>query len=282
MLDNSTCSEDRYKTDKYYSSNRTPSYCDRILYKGVIKLLDYNLYSNKLISKSDHNMVYGKFNYNNENGIIFTWNMGGNWNDEKIIREGIEDIYKNIISDDKYEYVIFSLQESHYNDPIIPELLEFFKNKNYKLICVSSNSLNPSFIVRLFIFSYEYGVDISENSKCNSISGDNISVQKYHFNIIGTKSYVLISINDLTIVSTHLPINTKMKDYGLNKRVLALKKIIKDVKKFDNVIISGDLNFRIVDGVEQLIYLMKTDNDFKDYKEEKLFNIKTCKMKTCK
>ena len=73
-----------------------------------------------------------------------------------------------------------------------------------------------------------------------------------------------------------------MKDYGLNKRVLALKKIIKDVKKFDNVIISGDLNFRIVDGVEQLIYLMKTDNDFKDYKEEKLFNIKTCKMKTCK
>ena len=117
MLNKSSCYEDRYKTEKYYSYNRTPSYCDRLLYKGDVKISDYNLYSNKLISKSDHNMVYGKFNYNNEKGIIFTWNMGTRHNKE-IIRDGIDDIYKNIISNDKYDYVIFSLQESHFNDPI--------------------------------------------------------------------------------------------------------------------------------------------------------------------
>jgi len=279
MLNKTSCEEDRYKTEKYYSYNRTPSYCDRLLYKGNIKMLDYNLYSNKLISKSDHNMVYGKFIYNNEKGIIFTWNMSIKHN-VNLIKNGLEDINKNIISEDSYEYIIFSLQESHYNDPINSELLDMFKNK-YKLVCVSSNSLNPNFIVRLFIFSRKYGVDISKDTKCNSVYGENIIVKKYHFNIIGTKSYVLISLNNLTIISTHLPVTTKLKDYGLNERVIALKKIVKDVKNYDNVIISGDLNFRIVDGVEQLEYLMKTDNDFKNYNEEKLFNIKTCKMETC-
>ena len=129
-----------------YDEKRIPSNCDRILYRGSVSPINYDIYyDDGLIRKSDHLMVYGTFNFKNENGIIFTWNIAKSHNSASIL-EGIKLLLKEKITFNE-DYIVFCLQESPQNDKFQNILINQINlnNSNYKIICNSSNSYTYGF-----------------------------------------------------------------------------------------------------------------------------------------
>jgi exonuclease III len=272
-----------------YEENRNPSYCDRILYKGDIKISNYDVYESDFIKYSDHLMVYGIFSHNNEKGIILTWNIG-KLHEDKDITCGINklltefDLLKTEID---YDYIVFCLQESPDNDNFIKILVKLF-NKQYKVSINSSNSLTGQ-NVRLVVFHKVIGISLDKVSNYKiQLNKDIESRVKYLGSgikkILGTKAYVMIKINDITFISCHLPINVKIDDpnnyLGNNLRIDALNEIIKDLIDHKNVIIIGDLNFRNTpkDQKDQLKELLPNINE---YKEFGTLLKHTCKVISC-
>lgn len=281
-----------------YDTKRIPSNCDRILFKGTnIIPTSYSVYSdNSLIKLSDHLMVIGSFNFKEEVGIVLTWNIAKSHSEDDIIC-GIDKLFSDNIKMSE-DYIIFCLQESPILDKFPNILINKFINTSYKIICNSSNSLSGQ-SVRLFVFNKKFGTDVNNFNSCsNTLVG--ISSLINYFNtsespvfidvkkhVLGTKSYVSITINDLTFISCHLPIDTKIKTeenyLGNNLRVNALRKIQDDMLSNQNIIIAGDLNFRISNSntnSDQLNLLLELDKSI-NLKEFGVLTTKTCKVK-CK
>jgi hypothetical protein len=149
-----------------YDTNRNPSNCDRILYKGSgITPIKYDVYDDEgFIRLSDHLMVYSIFNYNNKKSIIFTWNIGVLHN-EKDIKCGIQKLLNSfslLNPNTEYEYIVFCLQESPDNDDFIKILIQLF-NKTYKVSINSSESYTQQ-NVRLVVFHKIIGTPLENVS----------------------------------------------------------------------------------------------------------------------
>ena len=286
------------------NKSRTPSNCDRIIYKSndihfleneyhVITKNEFNL-----IQFSDHQMIYGIFNYYLDNYMIISWNIGAfdHKFDKKYesyiknhINKFINEIIKIKIKKNNIKYLIFSFQESTKNSLFI-QILKNMINEQLNMtlskhILSNPNPLFSKFYVQLLVFrnkktktkiddSGYYNLQVNNNEQ-NIIK---ILIQSIK-NLFGTKSYVYIKMNNLMIVSTHFPIDTKHKDLGNSLRKLALEEIDKKFKKDTNLIIIGDLNFRKLNNIDQLDDLLKEKTDFKE--AGKLLDT-TCKYDECK
>ena len=244
-----------------YDNKRTPSNCDRILYKGNIQPILYNVYDesgerNGLIRLSDHLMVYGIFKYNDKNGIVFTWNMGS-LHSETNIQCGIDIIIEDFkLKVTNFDYIVFCLQESHSNDKFAEIIVNSINtlNKGYKVSIASSSSRLSNYNVRLIVFDKVYGEVLDNIRNYNNVllTEENIKViylePRFIKSLGRTKSAVGLTINDITFISCHLPIDTKDKSVynylGNNLRLKALEKISDNFSNKPNIIIAGDLNFR--------------------------------------
>ncbi len=296
-----------------YDNTRTPSNCDRILYKGRhITTNNYGVYggiqmNNDLIRLSDHLLVYGSFTYKTKDGnkpcILFTWNVGKNHNEPEL-RCGIGRLIKDFNlfsqkSENNYEFIIFCLQESGINDLFPQILIEYFKQflPIYKVSSTISESINPNFNVRLIVFHKSIGIDINTipiNNKYNynnillsTIVPKKINVEPRLLKSLSfTKTALSLTIDGLTIVSCHLPLDVKNhteNNYlGNNLRIEALNKIKSIYKDEKNIIIAGDLNFRRVNNKDQLTeYLSNQQDNFSLIEFTPELTERTCKLKTC-
>jgi hypothetical protein len=271
-----------------YDEKRTPSYSDRILYKSNhINPINYGVYyDNHLIRLSDHLLVYGEFTFNNKTGIIFTWNMGSG----HTIRDKHKGIAKLIVDfelvNEEFDMIIFCLQESVKCDAFPKLLIDGLVLTNYKVSIDTSSSLLDGFNVRLIVFHKTIGMDINKVEDYNvslipELSSRSINLESNIFKyLLRNKTCIGINIDGLTIISCHFPLNTKEKDLGNDLRINAFKKIKEEFKDSKNILLAGDLNFRIIDGDEQLTTYLKNQNDkvmFKEFEPE--LKEKTCKLK---
>jgi hypothetical protein len=238
-------------------------------------------------------MIYGIFNYNEENYMIISWNIGAfdhkfDKKYESYIISHIKKFINKIININNIKYLIFSFQESTKNSLFI-EILKKMINKQLNMtllkhILSNPNPLFSKFYVQLLVFTYNQNTIIDKsgyyNLQVNNYIGQSIISKLLQSikNLFGTKSYVYIEMNNLMIVSTHFPIDIEHKDLGNNLRILALEEIDKKFKK-TNLIIIGDLNFRKLNNIDQLDDLLKVKTDFKE--AGKLLDT-TCKYDECK
>ena len=278
------------------NESRAPSNCDRIIYRSNnIHFIDYNIITKNefnLIQFSDHKMIYGIFNYNLENYMIISWNIGAfdhkfDKKYESYITSHINKFINEIIKKKYIKYLIFSFQEST-NNSLFIEILKNMISEQLNMTLLKhilSNPLFSKFYVQLLVFTNNENTTIDDsgyyNLQVNNYNEQNIInilIQSIK-NLFGTKSYVYIKMNNLMIVSTHFPIDTKHKDLGNSLRKLALEEIDKKFKEDTNLIIIGDLNFRKLNNIDQLDDLLKEKTDFKE--AGKLLDT-TCKYDECK
>jgi hypothetical protein len=283
-------------------TSRQPSNCDRIIYKSKnINFPEYNVITQNnfdLIQFSDHKMVYGIFDYKNEKYMIISWNMGAfdrkfDKKYESYIESHIKKFIDNIIKIKNIQYLIFSFQESTNNSLFIKILKNMIEQmlgmtllkqilSNPKLTLISSSS---KYYVQLLVFAKKPNIKVDSSGyydfKVNNYDGQSkkSSIQQSIKNLLGTKSYVYIKMNDLMIVSTHFPIDTKQNDLGNNLRILALEEIDNKFNSENNLIIIGDLNFRKLNNIDQLDKLLTEKSHFRE--AGKLFET-TCKYEECK
>jgi adenosine deaminase CECR1 len=269
------------------SSEREKSNCDRIIYKvgSNIKFLEYDVVTEKefdLVKYSDHKMIHSKFEYNNEQYMIYSWNM--NVFDKKFNNE-----YKDILNMSimKYftkkhvgsKYLIFTFQESLKNSLFIKLLIEELKSLNFYLInhTIFDPLFASEYCVQILLFSTDKNTKIIEsgNKKFNITN----SITNRFKSFIGTKSFVYININNLMIIGSHFPINTKKEDLGNNLRIMAFNQINEYFGKYNNLIIAGDLNFRNLNNIDQLDTLLKNN---KNFIEPGKLKQPTCKYNECK
>jgi hypothetical protein len=277
------------------ANNREPSNCDRIIYKSKSNLIDFKKYDVisenqfNLMQFSDHKMIYGIFEYNKKKYMIISWNMNAfdNEFDEsykdyitKKTKKFIKELYKLEL---EFDYLLFSFQESTKQSLFIKILIETLENTTDMILVKQKHSepipifnfiYQSTFYVQLLIFAKE---PIHPNKIKSGYHTFNIKQNFKH--VLGTKSYVYIKINGLTIVSTHFPIKTKKDDYGNNLRLLAFDEIDNKFINKKNLIIIGDLNFRKINNSDQLDDLLKNKEQFK---EAGKLSEHTCKYKECK
>ncbi len=272
-----------------YDMSRTPSNCDRILYKSNILIpTNYGVYIlNNLIRLSDHLLVYGEFLYNNKKGIIFTWNIAGE-HSESNIQSGIAKLiidFKLLDESLDYSYIIFCLQESSANDLLPKILINGLLSTNYKVSMECSHSLLGNYDVRLIIFHKIIGVKISQVQDYNTtllpgISSTILNLEsRFIKSLLNNKTCIAITIDDLTIISCHFPLDTTEKDMGNELRIKAMKQIKEQFKDSKNILLAGDLNFRIVDNKDQLTEYLKKNTKFTEFTPP--LKEKTCKLKKC-
>lgn len=286
-----------YITADMYDDKRIPSFCDRILYKGNIKVENYGTILASRLCESDHLLVFGEFMHNNLNGLLITFNIDKlDKKEENAIF--LKNTFEKIImkaSQNKLDYVVVCLQESastniiknifntivsDLNNNSQPELLNKFKqNINWTLSYSTSSSFT------------------NQNSKIVIIHNNlnkPIELTKLYYGsigqlIAGSKSAIGFNFNDICFICCHLPIDTSKKTQepnymGNNLRIEALEKITNSLKKYPNCIISGDLNFRIYknpngDKVEQLDQLIKQKPIWiSQYKEFGNLDVESCKL----
>lgn len=293
VIDYETCIKKRINYERdMYNKTRTPSFCDRIIYKGDINPLKYDSYVDEIISRSDHNLVYGEFEYLNKKYILLTWNVAGK-NHTNINERTLSRLYDQLL-DKNFDYLIFSLQELADTTTLKNQLKTLLEPKGYK--CDSHEKqtiLSLKFGVQLLIFYKPTEVTKQTGEIYKSTTSHISSKDAKCFEFICIKLYVLLDLgNGLTIVACHLPVKpSDRQTLGNNNRINALKKIMNDVKNKQNVIIIGDLNFRIVqDNKEQLTeFLNSNDNKLNDIQIYKEFTSNgeplkhpSCKLDTCK
>jgi len=269
------------------SGEREKSNCDRIIYKvgSNIEFSEYDVVTEKefdLVKYSDHKMIYSKFKYNNEEYMIYSWNMNAfdkKFNDEydDILNISIMKYFNKTQINSKY--LIFTFQESIKNSLFIKLLIEKLKSLNFYLI--NHTLFNPFFAseycVQILLFSSDINTQITEygNKKFNITNSFTNRIKSF----IGTKSFVYINFNNLIIVGSHFPINTKKEDLGNNLRIKAFNQIDEFFNKYNNLIIVGDLNFRNLNNVDQLDTLLENN---KNYIEPGKLKQPTCKYNECK
>jgi len=245
------------------SNDREPSNCDRIIYKSGsdIKFSKYSVINdNKLetIKYSDHNMIFSKFKYANEQYLLLSWNMNAfdkDYTNIELLKTQIKNFFMNKLKNIKY--LIFNFQESRKDSMFIQASKEVLFH-DFKMNLINHQLSYPIFIknyyVQLLVFSTVPNVKIKESGYKNFIiNTDIVNTIKSFF---GTKSYVYININNLMIVGTHFPIDTTKSDLGNDLRLVAFKQISEHFTSYKNLIICGDLNFRNINNVDQLDSLL--------------------------
>lgn len=296
-------------TPEMYEEKRIPSFCDRILYKGdSISILNYGTILVSKLCNSDHLLVFGEFEFNGKTGLIITFNIDKydkkteNIND---IKETLETILIKIYGENnkQFDYVVFSFQESATSnnlEEIIKSIIDDINLKNQQTSSISNLFKNPQ-----KDFTYVHSASESWTNQNSRIfvlySGSNLSPKPSELSKIylgswgqylaGSKAAVGFNVDGICFVCCHLPIDTNKKvqdvDYmGNNLRIDALKIITEKLKECPNVIISGDMNFRVYkdnngtgNEIEQLTKLVESNPPYlTGYKEFGGLSIKSCKI----
>ena len=281
-------------TCKYTLLKNKKANCDRIIYKtnNKITFLEYNVIDSniyEILKLSDHKMIYGIFEYNNKKYMILSWNMSNfdvNLNEDKqnYIENDIKKFINEFLIKKEFDYLIFSFQESRKESFFIETLknnLKIHFNNNHYFS--KPNFLVKDYIVHLLVFSKLNNqiTDSGMNNLQTLYKDKYFDIKQNIKNLLGTKSYVYIEIDELIIISTHFPIdNRRKKDLGNELRISAFNKIKDNFKNNDNVVIIGDLNFRKNEGKDQLTELLIDHQEYKEPIPE--LTIKTCKYNKCK
>lgn len=293
-------------TPSMYEEKRIPSLCDRILYKGNISVLNYGTILISNLCNSDHLLVFGVFENNNKIGVVITFNIDKyDKDDENInyIESALEKIIIKIYNklnelNKKIDYVVFNYQES----ATTTNLENITKQIVKKINGGNNNNDNLSNCFVSTNYTYAHSVSSSwtnQNSRIIILYQDNNNTKPKELDkiylgntgqyIAGSKAAVGYEIDGICFVGCHLPIDTSKKEQntnymGNNLRITALKTIVEKLQNCPNVIISGDMNFRIYKEnnieKEQLAELIKsTEGKFlSDYKEFGKLEIKSCKI----
>jgi hypothetical protein len=280
-------------SDEIYDQTRIPSFCDRIIYKGNLKIINYGTILASKLCGSDHLVVFGEFEYNNELRLVITFNID-KLDKDSINNELIKNSLENII------LKISNRSNLDYYDQIILCFQESASTSNLKMIINSIvDKINLSNLTNLqYTMVYSKSKSLThQNTKIFIIYKNNIkSIEKIYPIYFGntlqylakSKSAIGIVIDNLCYICCHLPINTNEKNYnsdylGNKLRIKALKKIIENISKYQNVIICGDFNFRIYntqnDKLEQFNDLLLNKPKFLiEYHEFGKLKVKSCKI----
>jgi len=286
----------------FYEKKRIPSFCDRILYKGIISPKNYGTILARKLCGSDHLLVFGEYSHDNKNGILVTFNIDKLDKDVKN-NLSIEETLKKIIikiTTNKNDYAVLCFQESSSNNNlniIIKTIIEHINNK--------TDDIHNKFIQdKVYTFTHSGSSSYTnQNSKIYIIHNVNdkpeILKTEYLGNLgqklAGSKAAVGISFNNICYICCHLPIDTKKKKeddenyMGNDLRKDALINITKKINDnpvCKNVIILGDLNFRIYKNndqdIDQLNKFLSEEKEKKtllsDYNEFGVLKIKSCKV----
>lgn len=290
-------------TPKMYEEKRIPSFCDRILYKGNISVLNYGTILISNLCNSDHLLVFGVFKNNDKIGVVITFNIDKYDKDienNNYIQSALEKIIIKISNklNKKIDYVVFNYQES----ATTTNLENITKQIVQKINGGNNNNDNLSMCFVSTNYTYTHSVSSSwtnQNSRIIILYQDNNNIKSKELDkiylgntgqyIAGSKAAVGYEIDGICFVGCHLPIDTSKKEQninymGNNLRITALKTIVEKLQNCQNVIISGDMNFRIYKEnnieKEQLNELViSTEGQFlSDYKEFGKLKIKSCKI----
>jgi hypothetical protein len=276
-----------------YEQKRIPSYCDRIIYKGDIRVINYGTLLASKLCGSDHLIVFGEFEHNNKLGLVITFNID-KLDKDSVSNELIKNSLENII------LKISNRNDLYYYDQIILCFQESASTDNLKIIVNSivenMNSSKPTEIMYNMLDS-ESKSYTNQNTRIFAIYKSNIQpiekIYPIYFGSIlqrsaGSKSAVGLVIGDVCYICCHLPIDTNVKSLNSNYlgnelRIDALKNIIKKFSKYPNIIICGDFNFRIYDrtneNLEQFNNLLLDKPEFlNNYNEFGKLKVKSCKI----
>lgn len=289
---------------------RTPSYCDRILYRFkqrngdfTIEQTSYKSFSNETISKSDHDMVYATYQINNKDGNKLFDILFITWNQENLDVK-CDDVFKGLADFDKYDIVVLSQQESNSNDSLQASLVEKYSN-TYHIFKDSIGGgafvdpITGHFYVRITAMLKKETMNASLYKYEKAYSYQCLGNTYYPFSC--TKSIIGLGIAikldqkefSLNVFGCHMPINTKLDDLGYNERVTAYKTMEDHMRTFNKIdvgkfvveldIIGGDMNFRYDSDKkeDQLIEGMKKGEIFGSFKEGEITFGPTCKMCIC-
>lgn len=295
-----------------YEDKRIPSFCDRILYKNIknsIEILNYGTILVSNLCNSDHLLVFGEFKHGNKIGLVITFNIDKYDKDidnVPFIQKTLEHILIKINNETnkKFNYVIFCFQESATSpnlENIIKSIVSNINNSNHFLNKYFDNPTGK------FVYSHSASASwtnqnsriiiLYNNSTLETLPEELPQIYLGNFGqyVAGSKAVVGYKIDNIIFCSCHLPIDTSKKEQNSNYmgndlRIKALKTIIEKLNNYPNVIISGDMNFRIYENnnvkKEQLDELFKSESNFlHNYKEFGKLKIKSCKInsvKSCK
>jgi hypothetical protein len=310
----------------FYEKKRIPSFCDRILYKGSISPTNYGTILARKLCGSDHLLVFGEYVHNDKNGILLTFNIDKLDKDIKnnvLIEETLKKIIIKITKNknDYIDNVVLCFQESSSNpnlNTIIKSLVDNINKETDDIHKKFNFKQNKEDVVdnpnKQYTFTHsESSSWTNQNSRIYIIYSTNkiqekiektdekqpeILKTKYLGNfgqiIAGSKAAVGISFNNICYICCHLPIDvTKKKEDDENYMGNDLRKdaLINIIKKFnnndcENVILLGDLNFRIYkknnEDIDQLKNFLLEEKEKKsllsNYKEFGDLKIKSCKI----
>jgi hypothetical protein len=278
--------EDKFLINDIQSKkgNRTPSYCDRNI---KLEQLEYKSFNNDIISRSDHDLVYSKYEIRRGSKtlrlLFLTWNQGNQNVRFSELMKGMDSIFHD------QNIIVFSQQESDSKDELQKTLIEHFKG-TYKSFDVSGGL--GSFYVRLTVL-------VKEGIKPQLIIKNKSCLNKKLKKIICSKSVVGISLKIgekdpiiLNLFATHFPVKVDAPDLGYEERIEAYEEVEKFMNQFHTQlseiaaidIIGGDLNFRYDTGIkgDQLQKAINDKKAFQGFKEGKFEAFApTCKMCEC-
>jgi len=232
---------------------------------------------------------------------VISWNLGES-SKPGIILDWNKELAKWDILEDGSDLIFLSIEEA--SSLVGKNIGEALKKKmsSYDVFFEGEGTNIPSLNFHVFGYlcikkndQYKYDDPVENNKKDKTI--DTICFKKKY---ICTKPSVSIGIEitktgyipkTLVFIGSHLPVNTKDKEtYGYNLRLEAMrvirKELLKNVEKAigaengaDAVFWTGDFNFRIQEGTEQLANAMKTDI-LSEFQEHDLKDVvKTCRYK---
>jgi hypothetical protein len=276
---------------KFKKNNILPSYCDRIFFKSKVKQFNgvgYDSYHHSQLKQSDHNMVYGKFEYNYNDiekfKIIYITFNNGLITGDNITKELFEDMNKKmeLLNQD---IIILGFQEIQtYNNSIIKNKLnEYFKGE-YELIGNKQYGM-VKFQLGLFVFKKKTSNLSMRIDKLNNICFNNFVEILCSKAMIGytleltyyDKIFNLPQTIYLNLINTHLAFDRNNINLGYPKRREQLIEILSYLKSINEKqglyvnIIAGDLNFRQKDisNIYDELY-MEDIEELKGYNEPTL------------
>lgn len=236
--------------------------------------------------------------------MIITWNMAGqsrsemDWNSTFAIDEA----WSNIVGKKSgiiYDIYAVGLQECGSSDGFVKAFSKKLEN-----IGSSSPFILNVLKTRSKIGSYDHKLAIWV--KGSLVSGTDSDIFKSKRICLGksatklacTKSSLITTVTlrpgipKVVLISSHFPVDTKQEDLGSELRQAAYEETLNYVNSMvtptrgpprDRLVSYfwfGDLNYRVVNGKEQLGELMKTRKAFRAYEEGSLYFAPTCKFFT--
>ena len=207
---------------------------------------------------------------------IFSFNINKiNKNKDKIgdISNDIKNMLK-ITNDniDKFIYVICT-QEDASKSFFIKNVVKIFDDSFTIKDTIFYGAGN--YKIHLLVIMPNGAAEFKFLSKISHSNVSSSSYNEYFKNYLNVKSYIITKgslvvrlsddDNDVYIVGSHLPLEKKKEGFGYKNRVNAIVSVISYIKKQINpdknsvIIMTGDLNFRIFHGKDQIKSRLLTD-----------------------